>query len=80
MPKARPRNNVLEDMTRSEAEKIIYEANLGSEDTNIARLYLIDKMPQVDIAAELEMDRKTVCTRLSNIVPKLQHAVDKCSS
>lgn len=80
MSKARPRNNILEAMTRTEAEKLIYEANLGIEDSNIAKLYLIDKIAQVDIAAELDIDRKTVCVRLSRIVTKLQQITGKSSA
>ena len=51
-------------MTRSVAERVIYEANLGAEDTKIARMYYIDRLPQIEIAAEMQMDRKTISERL----------------
>ena len=37
MAKARPAEGELGSMTRSVAERVIYEANLGAEDTKIAR-------------------------------------------
>ena len=39
MAKARPAEGELGSMTRSVAERVIYEANLGAEDTKIARMY-----------------------------------------
>ena len=51
-------------MTRSVAERVIYEANLGAEDTKIARMYYIERLPQIEIAEEMEMDRKTISERL----------------
>ena len=74
---ARPKTDILKALTRSEAEIVIYEANLGKEDTKIAHLYLIDKMPQLDIAMELNMDRKTISNRIAKMLPKLQHAADR---
>ena len=43
----------LEHMTRQGMETVIREANIGREDTQIARLYYVDKLPQVDVATEL---------------------------
>ena len=64
MAKARPAEGELGSMTRSVAERVIYEANLGAEDTRIARMYYIERLPQIDIAAEMQMDRKTISERL----------------
>ena len=64
MAKARPAEGELGSMTRSVAERVIYEANLGAEDTKIARMYYIERLPQIEIAAELQMDRKTISERL----------------
>ena len=77
MAKARPRCNALDTLTRSEAEIVIYEANLGTEDSKIAHLYLIEKLPQLDIAMELNVDRKTISKHITKMLPKLQHAADK---
>lgn len=80
MAKARPRENVLDCFTRSEAEKIIYEANLGKENTKIAQLYYIEQMPQIEIAEELLMDRKTVGERIRIISAKIGRTADKYSA
>ena len=64
MARARPAEGELGSMTRSVAERVIYEANLGAEDTRIARMYYIERLPQIDIAAEMQMDRKTISERL----------------
>ena len=64
MAKARPAVGELGSMTRSAAERVIYEANLGAEDTKIARMYYIERMPQIEIAEEMRMDRKTISERL----------------
>ena len=64
MAKARPAVGELGSMTRSVAERVIYEANLGAEDTKIARMYYIERLPQIEIAAGMQMDRKTISERL----------------
>ena len=64
MARARPAEGELGSMTRSVAERVIYEANLGAEDTKIARMYYIERMPQIEIAEEMRMDRKTISERL----------------
>lgn len=60
MARARPAEGELGRMTRSVAERVIYEANLGAEDTKIARMYYIERLPQIEIAAEMQVDRKTI--------------------
>ena len=57
MAKARPAEGELGSMTRSVAERVIYEANLGAEDTKIARMYYIERLPQIEIAEEMQVDR-----------------------
>ena len=64
MAKARPAEGELGSMRRSVAERVIYEAHLGAEDTKIARMYYIERLPQIEIAAEMQMDRKTISERL----------------
>ena len=61
-------------MTRSVAERVIYEANLGAEDTKIARMYYIERLPQIEIAAEMQMDRKTISERLRWINRRMKTA------
>lgn len=62
----------LEHMTRQGMETVIREANLGREDTQIAKLYYVDKLPQVDVATELYLGRATVQRRLPEIMRKMQ--------
>lgn len=80
MAKSRPKENALDRFTRSEAENIIYEANLGKENTKIAQLYYIEQMPQIEIAEELMLDRKTVGERIRSIATKIGRTADKYSA
>lgn len=52
MSKTRTKFPLAEVLTRSEWERVLYEANLGRTDTEIARRYFIDRVPQIEIAAE----------------------------
>ena len=74
MAKARPAEGELGSMTRSVAERVIYEANLGAEDTKIARMYYIERLPQIEIAAEMQVDRKTISERLRWINRRMKTA------
>lgn len=56
----------LAQLSRSQWERLIYEANLGTEDSDIARRYFIDKQCQIDIAIDKDMDRKAVSRRVNN--------------
>lgn len=73
MPKARCRDKQLAGMMKDEAERLIEQSNLGREDEKIARLYLIDQIPQVDIAAEMEYERSTISRRLGQIRKRMRH-------
>lgn len=74
MAKARPAEGTLGSMTRTVAERVIYEANLGAEDTKIARMYYIERLPQIEIAEEMQMDRKTISERLRWINRRMKTA------
>lgn len=54
----------LEDLSRSAWESLIYEANLGTEMTDIAKRYYIDKQCQIDIAIDYNASRCTVYRKL----------------
>lgn len=64
----------LDSLLRAEMEAAIDEANLGRDDTMIARRYLIDQWPQIDIAAELGWGRSTICERMPRILRKVEQA------
>lgn len=63
----------LSKLLRSELERAIYETALHRDDELIARRYIIEKMPQVEIAAELGWERSTI----SHHVPYILDAVSR---
>lgn len=73
MAKARTKKipEILSSMKRSSLESLIYEANLGTENTKIAKLYLIEMMAQSEIAEEVGLTRKTVQHRISWIIDRM---------
>lgn len=75
---ARPRlPDSLDGLLRSQLEKAIYEAAFHRDDALIAQRYLVEKIPQVEIAAELGWDRSTVSSRLKAIIPRVEWAASK---
>lgn len=73
MPKARCRDKQLAGMMRGEIEKLIEQSNLGREDEQIARLYMIDQIPQIEIAVEMNYERSTISRRLGQIRKRMRH-------
>ena len=71
MPKA------LSGLLRSELEKAIYESALSCDDDLIARRYLIEKIPQIDIAAELGYERSTISRRMPGIIKAVTKTAEK---
>lgn len=67
----------LDGLLRSQMETAILEANLGTDDTDIARRYLIDQIPQIDIAAEFGWERSTISHRVKRIIAKVEAAARK---
>ena len=67
----------VEDLLRSEMEVCILQANLGRDDTAIATRYLIDRWPQIEIAAELGWGKATVSRRIPYILAKVQRAAKR---
>lgn len=61
----------LQLLLKSEMQAAIEQANLGNEDTEIATLYLIERIPQADIAAALHYERSTISRRLPGITEKV---------
>ena len=62
----------LQVLTKGEMAIVIEQANVGAENEKIARLYFMDRMPQVDVAAELFLGRATVQRRLPEILKKIE--------
>ena len=67
----------IEHLLKSELERCIYEACLGDVDTAVAKRYLIDKWPQIEIAAELGWTRSTVSARVPKIISKVQNTAHR---
>lgn len=61
--------------TRTEWEKIIDNAALGKEDTQITKMYLLDYIPQIEIAVEVGLTRSTVSRRLSHALDKIEYMI-----
>lgn len=71
---ARPRGGKIDTLTRSECLNAIIEARLGEEDTEIAKLYFINRMAQADIAAEMGVTRCTISRHLPRIITRILYA------
>ena len=67
----------LELLLRVEMEQAIEQANLGTYDTFVAKKYLIEQVPQIDIAEELGYDRTVVTRRVKNILPRVEYAAQR---
>lgn len=61
----------LQKLLRSELERAIYESALSRDDALIAKRYLVEKVPQIDIAVELGWERSTISKR----IPAITHRV-----
>lgn len=69
----------LDKLLRSELEMAINEAALHRDDDLIARRYIIEKIAQADIAAELGWDRSTVSHHLSYIMDEVKRSASRIS-
>ena len=57
----------LEHLTRSDWERVTDEGLLDVIDQQIVKLYIVRRLPQMDAAAEIGVDRKTISRRLPHI-------------
>lgn len=64
-------------LPREKWEQLIYSSNLGRESSKIADLYFIHQIPQIEIAEETGLDRKTVSKRLSTARTKIEHNYER---
>ena len=60
-------------LPREKWDELIYSSNLGREGSRIADLYFIQQIPQIDIAEEIGLDRKTVSKRITTARAKIEH-------
>jgi hypothetical protein len=61
-------------------EKAISEANLGNSDSLIAKRYLLERIPQIDIAIELDLERSTISRRLPSIIDRVEKTAQRLNS
>lgn len=72
---ARSRVNLpgeLKGLLAGDWDRVIDEAMLGAEDREIVRLYIVERLPQVDVADALHMDRSTISRRMGEIFREAQ--------
>ena len=67
----------IELLLRVELEQAIEQANLGTFDTFVAKKYLIEQVPQIDIAEELGYGRTTITERIPRIVSKVERTAHR---
>ena len=67
----------LGGMTTAEMQRVIRQANVGTENERIAQLYFVERRPQVDVAAELYLGRATVQRRILEILNRMERASEK---
>lgn len=67
----------LKNLLASDWERVIGQAMIGREDREIIRLYVLERMPQIDIAAEMHMDRSTVSRRMDKIMIEVRRTAEK---
>ena len=70
----------LGQLLRSEMEQAISEANLGNSDSLIAKRYLLERIPQIDIAIELDLERSTISRRLPSIIDRVEKTAQRLSA
>lgn len=74
-PQARGRlPDGIAGLTKPELLQVIDAAGIGRENEEIARLYFVDRMPQIDVAAELYLGRATIQRRLPEIKKRMEKA------
>ena len=63
---------LIVDQKEAETQEAIEQANLGTLDTAVAKRYLVDKAPLMEIAVELDCDRSTIGKRLPPILKRIE--------
>lgn len=67
----------LEHLTRSDWERVTDEGIWDLIDQKIIELYIVGRLPQMDAAAEIGVDRKTISRRLPHIYNTARRLVGK---
>ena len=81
MTQARVRvDPALAALTRSEWERLIYEANLGAENAEIAHRYFVNRECEIDIAIDKNTDRAQISRRVGQMRRRLEDVYKKIPS
>lgn len=67
----------LNGLLLDELELCIAQANLGVEDTWLIRRYLIARVPQADLAAEMDWNRSTISAHITRAMAKVAEAAGR---
>lgn len=71
------RHRPLDVLLYDEYKQAISQARLCETDYNIATLYLLERMPQIEVADTLDIARSTISRRLPDIEARVEHAAKK---
>lgn len=63
----------LELLLKSQMEEAIDQANLGTFGTFVAKKYLIEQVPQIEIAEELGYDRTVISRKMKYIIARVSY-------
>ena len=67
----------IELLLRNEVELVIEQANLGIFVSVVAKKYLIDQVPQIEIAEELGYERTTITKRMPRILDRVDRSAQR---
>nr|UVY57562.1 MAG: ECF sigma factor [Bacteriophage sp.] len=67
----------LKNLLASDWERVMAQAMLSTEDRTILRLYVLERIPQIDVAAELHMDRSTISRRMKSIFDEARRTAER---
>ena len=67
----------LSGLLHSEWERVIEETGYSREDAEIVRRYIVGKLPQIDVAVELDIARSTITRRLPQIYERARQTAAK---
>lgn len=67
----------LQTLLAGDWERVLGQAMLGREDRQIMRLYILERMPQIEIATEMHMDRSTISRRLVHGINEARRTAEK---
>lgn len=72
--RCKPKHTKLDDLIYDRCKECICQARLSDRDSRIAELYLLERMPQIEIAATLNITRGTISRNLPQIVSSIENA------